>query len=174
MFNTEIVPINENEKSRYAVRCMSDEEFIDKKASGTLRKNSKLGFRYKDQLNAERIAYEFGYSFESLTSTRITFNDAMTTCDDSAITYSGWVAERYISLRKIIFPEDEYVVKYIIVERENGKREEGIALIIKRTSFPFVRKDHIVFSFLALYTKIKSKKKKNKKKYGYIKVANFS
>ncbi len=165
MFNTEIVEAKDVDTPRYSIRFMSNEDFLRDKASGTLRKNSKLGFRFEDQLNAERVAYEFGYSFESVPSTRITFNDAITCCDDSAITYSGWVAERYITLQTAIFQEDQYEIKYLIVERPDGKREEGIALMVRRTSFPFVRKGHIVFSFLALYDTLKKE---------YVKVANFS
>lgn len=75
--------------TRNEIRSMSNTNFIEDHASGTLRKNSLIGFRYDDQLTHERIAFEFGYGFESMPSSRITFNDAMTIGDCKPITEAG-------------------------------------------------------------------------------------
>src|SRR5262249_9130124 len=64
------VPLNEDIKNcpplqaRVKLRLMSAEEFIEKHASGTLRKNKSLGMVWKQQYLAERCAYEFGWGFE--------------------------------------------------------------------------------------------------------------
>ena len=151
MFETIIVNPSNFNSERSAIRFMPDAEFIENKASGTLRKNSKLGMRHKEQLSAERLAYEFGYNFESATSSRITFNDAMTMCDCKPLTECGWFAERFITLQKTIFPEDEYMVKYMILEEEDGSRREGVALMVKKTSYPHLKPGRVIFCLMAKY-----------------------
>lgn len=135
--------------TRNEIRSMTNTEFIEDHASGTLRKNSLIGFRYDDQLTHERIAFEFGYGFESMPSSRITFNDAMTIGDCKPITEAGWFISRWIKIQSSIFPEDKFETKYIIVEDENGTRREGVGLICRQTSYPYVKNGHIIFAIIS-------------------------
>ena len=64
------VPLNEELRAcaplgpRVTLRLMTAEGFIDKHASGTLRKNKALGMAWRAQYLEERTAYEFGWGFE--------------------------------------------------------------------------------------------------------------
>jgi len=84
---TNKIPLNEDIRNcpplqrRVALRLMSAEEFIEKHASGTLRKNKHLGMVWRAQYLQERTAYEFGWGFECLPRSRVTFGDAYTEGD---------------------------------------------------------------------------------------------
>src|SRR5262245_35010849 len=114
---TEIVPMSEEVRKSPALQALveqrsySDEEFIERHASGTLRKNRRLGFAWKSQYLEERVAFEFGWGFQCQPRSRVTFGDAITEGDCRQITEAGWVLDRYISRRP--FPEDRFQVKYI-------------------------------------------------------------
>src|SRR5690348_4233313 len=82
-------------RSRIYIRNLSAEDWIEQHSSGTLRKNKKIGLRWRSQYISERVAYEFGHEFEVATSSRVTFNDAITYGDCKALTEVGWYAERY-------------------------------------------------------------------------------
>ena len=156
MFETKVVPVPEalltDCSERRNLRRMSDEEFLENHASGTCRKSTLLGFRTKDFLRAERIAWEFGHGFEALPTTRVTFNDAIAYGDEKAITECCWYAERHITISRSIFPEDVYEVKYIHITEERGERE-GVGLILKQTSYPFIPSGFVVLAVIAEYDK---------------------
>src|SRR5262245_22767304 len=116
---------------RVALREMSAEEFINKHASGTLRKNKEVGMAWRAQYLEERVAYEFGYEFQCLPRSRVTFGDAYTEGNCQPITEAGWLCERYLTL--LTFPEDRCEVKYIHVDPGEGGRREGIGLILRQT-----------------------------------------
>jgi len=161
--HTQVVEINEEIKNCKALknivelRTMIDHEWIEKHASGTLRKNKKLGMTWKAQYLEERVAYEFGWEFEIQPRSRIMFGDAFTEGDESAVTEAGWHIERYIERK--IFPEDEYICKYINVEYPWGEKKEGIGVIVKQTSFP-VPAGYIIFAIVAEYDTENEKWKK--------------
>lgn len=150
---TEVVSISEGIKNcvelqkRVNVREMDADAFINTHASGTLRKNQLIGMAWQQQYLEERTAYEFGWEFECLPRSRVTFGVANTEGDASAITEAGWHIERYQTLS--IFPEDKIEAKYIMVEEAGGKRREGIGIIVKQTSASFVPKGHLVFAIIA-------------------------
>jgi hypothetical protein len=58
---------------------------------------------------------------------RVTFGDAYTEGDTSALTETGWHVERYIQLCP--YPEDQYETKYINVEYKDGTTREGVGMI---------------------------------------------
>lgn len=95
----------------------------------------------------ERTAYEFGWGFECLPRSRVTFGDAYTEGDVHAITEAGWHIERYLELST--FPEDRFEAKYVQVEHKDGKKREGIGMIVRETSASFVPSGHIVFAIVA-------------------------
>ena len=155
------VPMNEDIRNcpalqhRVALRLMNAEEFIDKHASGTLRKNKSLRMVWKSQYLHERVAYEFGWGFECLPRSRVTFGDAYTEGDCKPITEAGWLCERYMSLA--VFPEDRCEVKYINVEYDDENKKEGIGLIVRETSAAWVPDGHIVFAIVAEYDPVRKR-----------------
>jgi hypothetical protein len=168
-FETKIVPLSKQSKKlpkkRLEIRTMSNEDFMLKHGSGTSNKSSRIGYRVGDFVYSERLAYEFGHEFQSMPSSQVTFNDVLAYGDCSAITESGWYTERLFSMN--IFDEDKYIAKYVICEERDGKRTEGIAVILRQTSAQWVRKGHVVFAIIAKYKKGKKKAKKKSKRNGY-------
>ncbi len=132
---------------RALARFMSEEDFIENHASGTLRKNKRLGFDYKKQYLHERIAFDFGYGFECLHETHINWGAAPTEGDCSSITEAGWHVDRY---QFFAFPGDTFEVKYLkIHDGATNTEREGVGLIIRRTSAPYVPTGYVVFSLIA-------------------------
>src|ERR1044071_679781 len=135
---TKIVPLDDHVKAcpvldkRVKVRTMNADDFIERPASGTLRKNKRLGMVWREQYLEERTAYEFGCCFQCLPRSRVTFGDAYTEGDTPAITEAGWHIERYIELST--FPEDRFEAKYITVEHKDGTKREGIGMVVRETS----------------------------------------
>jgi hypothetical protein len=152
---TKVVPLDEGMRSHasmaklIAVRTMDADAFVEKHASGTLRKNKRLGMVWREQYLDERVAYEFGWEFQCLPRSRVTFGDAYTEGDTSALTESGWHIERFIELNP--FAEDEFVAKYINVEYKDGIVREGVGMICRQTSAQWVPGGHIVFAIVATY-----------------------
>jgi hypothetical protein len=134
--------------SRVKIREMSDAEFVEQHASGTLRKNKRLGMAWKSQYYHERVCYEFGHSFEMLPRSYITFGDAITEGDNHFMTEAGWYMERYLNLD--IF--DDYIeIKYIHVEYPDGSKKEGVGMIIRETSAKWVPQGQIIFAVVAVF-----------------------
>ena len=150
---TKVVPLDEHVAAcpvlakRVKVRMMSADDFVELHSSGTLRKNKRLGMVWREQYLEERTAYEFGWVFQCLPRSRVTFGDAYTEGDTHAITEAGWHIERYIELST--FPEDRFETKYINVEYKDGGKTEGIGIIVRETSASFVPAGHIVFAIVA-------------------------
>lgn len=134
------------------VRTMSKEEFIENHGSGTLRKNTKLGLANNTHYLDERIAYEFGWEFETEYATRVTVGKAVTEGDVKSNTELGWHAERYINTR--VFPEDKVEVCYIIHEDSEGNIREGNGILIKETSFA-IGKGRYIFAIIQEYDRVK-------------------
>lgn len=133
-------------EKRVKIREMSAEEFTESHASGTLRKNKRIGMAWQSQYLQERTAYEFGWAFECLPRSRVTFGDAVSEGDCHGITEAGWHCERYMNMS--VFPEDKFEVKYINVEYSDSTRREGIGLIVRQTSATFIPNGHLVFTIV--------------------------
>jgi hypothetical protein len=141
--------LHEALERRTRIRTMMAESFIEEHASGTLRKNKRLGFCWNDQYLAERAAYEFGFEFAVIPKSRILIGAPYTEGDCHAITEAGWHIERYINLS--IWKDDEYAAKYIQVELPDGTRREGIGIVVLKTTATFVPKNHVVYAIVAEY-----------------------
>jgi hypothetical protein len=139
----------------YDNRILSDKDWIEIHGSGTLRKNKRLGMAWKAQYLEERVAYEFGWEFEIQPRSRIMFGDAYTEGDESAVTEAGWHIERYFTRK--VFQEDIFQCKYINVEYSWGEKKEGIGIIVKETSAPWIPKGNIVFAIVAEYDTVNEK-----------------
>lgn len=133
-------------KKRLAIRNLSEDEWIEKHGSGTLRKNKRIGFTYRTQYLAERVAYEFGYGFQILPRSQITFGDPITEGDCHSITECGWHIERYMELD--IFG-DKVQAKYIHASFRDETKKEGVGIIVRETSAPWLPAGHIVFAIVA-------------------------
>ncbi|MBY0359887.1 MAG: hypothetical protein K2W82_17925 [Candidatus Obscuribacterales bacterium] len=134
-------------KKRVELRRLSMDEFIERHASGTLRKNKRIGFAVQNHYLHERVAYEFGWGFEILHRSRVTFGDAFSEGDCSAVTESGWHAERYLTMS--IFPEDYFELKFLHIEKSEHEKQAGIGLVVRQTSAPWVPKGHLVYALIA-------------------------
>lgn len=137
--------------NRMQLRFMSADEWINEHASGTLRKNKRLGFAWNDQYVHERVAYEFGWCFEAVPASRVMWGRPYTEGDCHAITEAGWHIERYLQLK--LFPEDYYEAKYLQVEYPDGSTKEGIGIVVRQTSAKWVGQGKLVFAIVAEYNK---------------------
>lgn len=141
-----------NVTSLINIRDLSEADFIDRHASGTLRKNKRIGFAYRSQYLAERVAYEFGYEFEILPRSQVTFGDPITEENSSAVTEAGWHIERYMSRNPF---DDYFEAKYIhVTERDESKRE-GIGIVVRETSAMWIPTGHLVFAIVAEFDMVK-------------------
>lgn len=134
MFKTLVLSIGHTNE----VRSMSEDQWIDQHASGTLRKNKRLGFAYRDQYIHERVCFEFGSSFEFLPATRVTIGQPITDPDCGPVTEAGWNIDRYITRSKLIARDDQFMACYLIISYANGKKREGIGLFCKQTTATFL------------------------------------
>lgn len=151
---TEVLPSPNHETldawmvQRWGVRRMTMAEFIEHLGSGTLRKNDRLGMNTRSHALSERTHYEFGGGFECLPERFVTWGEARSEPDSSPVTEAGWYADRYAHM--CLFPGDEMEVKYLIVEAE-GQRREGIGIVIRKTSAPWVPAGYMVVAIIAEY-----------------------
>lgn len=148
---TDLIPIPANLEgfqSRIDIRLLSIEEFINSKGSGTLRKNKAIGMNVTSHALHERVAYEFGYQFEICPERFLTWGEARSEGDCKPLTEVGWFAERYASV--CLFPGDEIEVKYLTAEVDGVKRE-GVGIIVRTTSAPWIPKGYVVFAIIAEY-----------------------
>jgi hypothetical protein len=133
-------------KKRVAIRNLSEEDWIEKHGSGTLRKNKRIGFTYRTQYLSERVAYEFGYGFEIVPRAQITFGDPITEGECPSLTEAGWHIERYLELDPF---GDYFEAKYIHASYRDNTQREGVGIIVRETSAPWLPAGHIVFSIVA-------------------------
>ena len=133
-------------KRRTVIRYMSEDEWIEQHGSGTLRKNKRIGFTYRTQYLAERVAYEFGYGFQILPRSQITFGDPITEGDCHSITECGWHIERFMNMD--VF-DDKVQAKYIHASFRDETKKEGVGIIVRETSAPWLPAGHIVFAIIA-------------------------
>jgi len=133
--------------ARLAARMMPQQEWIDRHASGTLRKNARLGMRHRSQYLEERTAWEFGWEWQCVPASRVTLGDAITEGDCSALTEAGWHADRYIA--QCPYDSDGFAVRYIRVSADDGTHREGVGLVCLATSATFIPGGHTVFAIIA-------------------------
>ncbi|MEE3717648.1 hypothetical protein V2H45_12985 [Tumidithrix elongata RA019] len=153
--DTQILPISDAVRTspalekRLSIREMSAEDWIERYASGTLRKNKRLGMAWHNQYLTERVAFEFGWEFELQPRSRVTFGDAFTEGDVPGITEAGWHIDRYLELS--VFPEDRLECKYLQVEYADGSKKEGIGMVVRVTSAAWIGKGNLVFVVVAIF-----------------------
>ncbi len=155
---TVIVPIPKKVRKsgamaqRVAMREMGMEEFTETRGSGTLRKNKRIGMNVASHALDERVAYEFGYPFQACPERFVTWGEPRSEENCKPLTEVGWHVERYASM--CLFPGDEMACKYIIVEKD-GVRTEGVGIVIRKTSVPWLPKGYMVFCIITEYSPIR-------------------
>ena len=151
---TLIVPISTEVESspalrkRLDVRKASPEMWIEAHASGTLRKNKRLGFAWRDQYLKERVCFEFGWAFLCVPRTRVTWGTPITEGDNHSITEAGWHIDRMLTLWP--FPEDYFEAKFLEIELADGK-SEGVGLVLRETSAAWIPAGFLVCGIIAEY-----------------------
>ena len=126
------------------LRAMPQPEWIERYASGTLRKSTRLGMNTRMHYLNERAAFEFGYGFEVLPTSRVLFGVVQAEGDCKAITELGWHCERLQATRR--WAEDEFEPKYIVVDDRSDFRREGVGIVVWQTSADWVPRAHLVFA----------------------------
>ena len=123
---------------------------LSNRLSWTLKKNASIGMKHSNQLLQEALCQTLWRWFESLQTTYITFNDAITEWDTHALTEAWWHIDRLLSVHP--FPEDVFETKYINIQDEHGNIiRQWVWVVVKETSVQWVRKWHMIFSILAEY-----------------------
>ncbi len=144
---TDVVRNSPALEKRLQIREMSAESWVERYASGTLRKNKRLGMAWHNQYLVERVSFEFGWEFGLQPRSRVTFGDAFTEGDVPSITEAGWHIDRYLELS--VFPEDRLECKYLQVEYADASKIEGIGMVLRETSAAWIGKGNLVFAIVA-------------------------
>jgi hypothetical protein len=131
---------------RRQLRDLTREEFIEKFGSGTLRKSARLGFYIQDAYLRERAQVEFGYGFEIVARSRVTYSD-IKLVPGAPLTELGWHAERMIEMRP--FGEDEFLCKQFEVEYADGNKREGAGILVWKTSAHWIPQGQMVLAIVA-------------------------
>jgi hypothetical protein len=130
---------------RRKLRELTREAFIEKYGSGTLRKSERLGFNVQDVYLRERAQLEFGYGFEVVARSRVTYTDIkLVSC--AAMTELGWHAERMIEMRP--FESDVFMCKTFEVEYADGRKREGAGILVGETSAAWVPQGNMVLAIV--------------------------
>lgn len=123
---------------------------LSDRLSGTVKKNSKVGFNVNLQLEHEALCQTLGWGFESIVSTRVNFNDAISEGDCHSLTEVGWHFDRMTQIQ--LFPEDYFELKYIVIQDEAGNiQRQGIGIIVRETSIQWIKKGKLVIAMLTEY-----------------------
>lgn len=131
-------------------RNCTDAEFIEEHGSGTLRDNKEMGFIWKIQCTAERLAYVFGYGFQAYPADQVLYNDSISECDEKAYTLAGRWMKAYQA--KSLHPEDYFELKYLTLKDVKGQTTwEGIGIIVRQTSARCIPLDTLVIAKVCQY-----------------------
>lgn len=150
---TQRVPATDREQFTLArqLRSLSETDWIAKHGSGSLQKAKEIGFSYRSLYLQERCAHDFGWTFQVLPRTRVTFGDALMEGDCAPLTETCWFAKRLIE--RNIFPDsDRYEVKYIKTYKMDITEDsysEGVGVVVRTTSASWIPAGHLVFAIIA-------------------------
>ncbi len=136
---------------RADIRRKTAEQWIEDHGPGTLRKAKKLGYSWTKMYQIDRTAHEWGWEFRIIPKSRVTFGDPFIEGDCPALTEACWHQERYFTLNP--FPDsDAFEAKYLYVDVGDGEpKQEGVGIILRKTSAVWIPKGHIVYAIIAEY-----------------------
>lgn len=129
------------------LRQMDAETFVEKHASGTLRKNKRIGMVWREQYLHERAAYELGWAFECLPRSRVTFGDAYTEGDVKALPKPAGTSSGTSRCR--CSPRTTSRRSTSTSNTRTARRREGVGMVVRQTSAQFVPGGHLVFAIVA-------------------------
>jgi hypothetical protein len=130
------------------LRGQSEAQWIDRHASGSLRKAAALGLSTRDLYLHERTAHEFGWGFRCLPATRVLVGRAMIAGDCRPLTEACWHSERIVARNP--FPAgDRYRMAYVRIDERDAIPEEGVGIVLTRTTARWVPDGHLVFALIA-------------------------
>lgn len=133
---------------RRKLRLLSDNEFIDRHASGSLRKAHQLGLATRELYLHERVAYEYGWGFDIAPATRVTVGRAVMEGDCRPLTEACWHYERLLFMNPL--PDaDRYQIAYIRHEPAAGPAREGVGIVLVSTLSDWLPEHHCVFAIVA-------------------------
>lgn len=135
-----------NIKARIAQRFLSESEWIEKHASGTLRHSKNLGLEYQDLYLHERVAFEFGATFTYQHCGRLESRPLVIEGDCHPLTEFGWYVRKY--LLHNIFDEDKFVPCHITMTKPGGTFESA-ALVCTHTSAPWIPEKKVIYAMIA-------------------------
>lgn len=133
------------------VRQKTAEQWVEDHGPGTLRKAKKLGYSWNKMYLIDRTAHEWGWEFRITQRSRVTFGDPFIEGDEPSLTEACWHQERCFALNR--FPDsDAFEAKYLYVDVGDGAPKlEGVGIILRKTSAPWVPRGHIVYAIIAEY-----------------------
>lgn len=131
------------------IKKYTREEFIDKCASGTLRKAAKLGFAHKDLYTEERISYEFGFEFMRAPSSRVLYGPPVVEGDNHFITEAIWHIERYLTLKTT--ETTKFSCTYINWEDCCGVVTEGIGIRVLESESSLFVEGFEIFAIVCIW-----------------------
>lgn len=133
--------------ARIAVRQKGEDEWIDTHASGSLRKAHRIGFASRKMYLHERTAHEWGWGFECAPSGNLLAGTPLMEGDCPPLTEAAWHIERYLTLG--LFGGDEMVASYLQITEADGKKREGVGLLLTKSSAEWLPERHAVFAIIA-------------------------
>lgn len=131
---------------------MDKQQFIERYASGSLQKAWGLGLSVNDLLYKEYVAFQFGWYFEPIKTSRITQGQVLMEGDSPAHTEYVWHLKRWRHFNTTVLEPH-----YLIIEDPDGSRREGLGVIAR----PSVEERAFVpecFSIVALMSEFKDGK----------------
>ena len=133
------------------IQKLTKQEFVEKCASGTLRKAVKLGFAHKDLYVDERISYEFGYEFMRAPASRVLYGPPVVEGDNHFVTEAIWHIERYLTLKTT--ETEQFECSYINYENAEGSIIEGIGIKVLASSSSLYVDGFEIFAIVGVWDK---------------------
>lgn len=112
---------------------LTREEWINSyRSSSTLKRSMRLGGSFHELYIHERVAWEYGYHFDAVPSSRICTGAVIAEGDCPELTESQWLVESYLERNPTINGTFSYIVIY---DKDSNIEKQGIGLVITSPTF---------------------------------------
>ncbi len=136
-------------RNTHPSKWVLDLELSDR-LSGTLKKGLRHKGLGRQLLFEETIAQVFGWRFEILPASYVTFGEILLEGDCPPITEFYWHLDRMIAFNR--FDEDLYSGKYVIISNQDStEKREGLAIVLDQTSCQWIPDNNVVLALIAEY-----------------------
>lgn len=133
-----------NANARGALYDRIPEFWIQKNGSGSLRRAKEEGMRWYEMYLSERSAFEFGYGFQAVPDSRLTWGSALAECDSAPVTETCWWARRLRTKACL----DKIEVKHGRIDWGDGEAEEGIGILWRPAKHPhWLPRNRLLWAF---------------------------